>query len=37
LRRAAEDLGVEFDEHLFVVIAALTERREALMGAARNV
>lgn len=24
LRRAAEDLGVEFDEHLFVVIAALT-------------
>jgi putative nucleotidyltransferase with HDIG domain len=34
LRRGASELGVEFDEHLGIVIGALTERREELMGAA---
>ena len=34
LRRSAEDLGVDFDEHLQIVIDALTERREELMPAA---
>jgi len=34
LRAGAEDLGVDFDEHLSIVIAALTERREELMPAA---
>jgi putative nucleotidyltransferase with HDIG domain len=34
LHRGAEELGVDFDEHLSVVIAALTERREELIGAA---
>ncbi len=34
LRHGAEDLGVDFDEHLQIVIEALTERREALLGAA---
>jgi predicted hydrolase (HD superfamily) len=29
----AEELGVDFDEHLTVVIAALAERRDELMGA----
>jgi putative nucleotidyltransferase with HDIG domain len=31
LRRGAEDLGVDFDEHLLVVIEALTDRRDQLM------
>ena len=34
LHRSAEDLGVDFDEHLQIVIDALTERREELMPAA---
>ena len=34
LRQGAEDLGVDFDEHLQIVIEALTERREALLGTA---
>ena len=34
LRHGAEDLGVDFDEHLQIVIEALTERREALLVAA---
>jgi predicted hydrolase (HD superfamily) len=34
LRHGSEELGVEFDEHLAVVIDALAERREALMPAA---
>jgi putative nucleotidyltransferase with HDIG domain len=33
LRHGAEQLGVDFDEHLEIVIAALTERREELIGA----
>ncbi len=33
LRRGAVELGVDFDEHLQVVIAALTERREELLPA----
>ncbi len=33
LRRGAEDLGVEFDEHLELVIGALTERQEDLITA----
>ncbi len=33
MRHGAEDLGVDFDEHLTVVIAALTERRDELMPA----
>ena|SRR5947209_5425951 len=33
LRRGAEELGVDFDEHLGVVIEALQERREELLGA----
>ena len=33
LHHAADDLGVDFDEHLEIVIGALTERREALLGA----
>jgi putative nucleotidyltransferase with HDIG domain len=32
LRRGAAELGVEFDEHLAVVIEALTGRREELMS-----
>jgi putative nucleotidyltransferase with HDIG domain len=32
LRRGAAELGVDFDEHLAVVIEALTERREELMS-----
>ncbi len=32
LRHGAEALGVDFDEHLQIVIAALTERREELLG-----
>lgn len=31
LREGAEQLGVEFDEHLTIVIAALVDRREELM------
>ncbi len=31
--RGAQELGVDFDEHLQTVISALTERRERLMGA----
>jgi putative nucleotidyltransferase with HDIG domain len=33
LAHGAEELGVDFDEHLETVISALTERREQLMGA----
>ncbi len=33
LREGAADLGVDFDEHLTIVIAALTERREELLPA----
>jgi putative nucleotidyltransferase with HDIG domain len=33
LREGAEALGVDFDEHLTTVIAALTERRDELMPA----
>jgi len=33
LRAGAEALGVDFDEHLVTVIAALTERRDELMPA----
>ena len=32
MRHGAEDLGIDFDEHLGIVIEALTERREELMG-----
>ena len=32
--RGAEDLGVDFDEHIAIVIAALAERREELLPAA---
>src|SRR5947209_5398492 len=32
LRRGAEELGVDFDEHLETVIAALAGRQEELMG-----
>ena len=32
LRQGAERLGVDFDEHLGIVIAALTERQEELIG-----
>jgi putative nucleotidyltransferase with HDIG domain len=32
LRQGAADLGVDFDEHLAVVIDALTDRREELMS-----
>ena len=31
LRQGAEELGVDFDEHLSFVIAALAERREDLL------
>ncbi len=34
VQRGARELGVEFDEHLSIVIGALTERREELLGAA---
>jgi putative nucleotidyltransferase with HDIG domain len=34
MREGATELGVDFDEHLAFVIAALTERREELMPAA---
>jgi predicted hydrolase (HD superfamily) len=30
--RGAEELGVDYDEHLAIVIEALTERREELLG-----
>jgi putative nucleotidyltransferase with HDIG domain len=33
LREGAEGLGVDFDEHLAIVIAALTEHRDELMPA----
>ena len=33
LRRGAEELGVDFDEHLAVVIAALAEQQDELMPA----
>jgi len=33
LRHGAEELGVDFDEHLQIVIDALTAQREELMGA----
>ena len=33
LRHGAQELGVDFDEHLEVVIGALAEQREELMGA----
>src|SRR5437763_506767 len=32
LQHGAEDLGLDFDEHLEIVISALAERREELMG-----
>jgi predicted hydrolase (HD superfamily) len=32
MRHGAEDFGIDFDEHLGIVIEALTERREELMG-----
>jgi putative nucleotidyltransferase with HDIG domain len=32
LYRGAEELGVDFDEHLTIVIAALAERQDELMG-----
>lgn len=32
LRAGADDLGVDFDEHLAIVIGALTERQDELMG-----
>lgn len=34
LQRGASELGVDFDEHLQVVIGALTERRDELIGTA---
>jgi putative nucleotidyltransferase with HDIG domain len=33
LHHAADELGVDFDEHLTIVIDALTERRDELLGA----
>jgi len=33
LRRGAEELGVEFDEHLAIVIGALSERQQELIVA----
>jgi predicted hydrolase (HD superfamily) len=33
LRRGAEELGVDFDEHLAFVIEALTDRRQELLPA----
>jgi putative nucleotidyltransferase with HDIG domain len=36
LRTGPEELGVEFDEHLQIVIGALAERRDELMPAAAN-
>jgi predicted hydrolase (HD superfamily) len=33
LRRGADELAVDFDEHLSVVIGALAERQEELLGA----
>jgi putative nucleotidyltransferase with HDIG domain len=33
LRRGAEELGIDFDEHLSIVIGALQERSDELMGA----
>jgi predicted hydrolase (HD superfamily) len=33
LREGAEGLGVDFDEHLEIVIGALADRREELMAA----
>jgi predicted hydrolase (HD superfamily) len=35
LRRGAEELGVDFDEHLEIVIGALAERHDELMGDGR--
>src|ERR1700712_212082 len=32
LRAGAEELGVDFDEHLAIVIGALTERQDELIG-----
>src|ERR1035441_1930634 len=36
LRRGAEELGVDFDEHLAFVIEALTDRRQELLPADRK-
>ena len=33
LRHGAEELGVDFDEHLTIVIGALAERQDELMPA----
>ena len=33
LQHGAEELGIDFDEHLAIVIGALTERRDELIGA----
>jgi putative nucleotidyltransferase with HDIG domain len=35
LRRGAQELGMDFDEHLSVVVRALAERQEELLGAGR--
>jgi predicted hydrolase (HD superfamily) len=35
LRRGAQELGMVFDEHLSVVVRALAERQEELLGAGR--
>ncbi len=36
LRTGAAELGVDFDEHLAIVIAALTEHQDALMAVGRG-
>ncbi|MGO9819207.1 MAG: HDIG domain-containing metalloprotein [Solirubrobacteraceae bacterium] len=36
MRIGAEELGVEFDEHLTIVIAALSDRREELLPASAD-
>jgi len=37
VRRGAEELGVDFDEHLEIVIGALADRRQELMGGASDL
>jgi putative nucleotidyltransferase with HDIG domain len=37
LRHGAEDLGIDFDEHLAIVIGALAERQDELMPAGEDV
>jgi putative nucleotidyltransferase with HDIG domain len=36
LRAGAEELGVDFDQHLQIVIEALTERRDELLGGSES-